>query len=171
MRKSFIGILLIFVTGRCLCQPYISLAPSLTNTPGTISDKSNIALELGEQWDVFSLGLDLGKTTLSPVGTSDTSNYLEIRPSLNVFQQGNFTNTLTIGIGYIFGAKENLLTELTYGIEYAFTPKIHFNVFFGQYFYSGKVSASNATFLGVSAMFYFSPNGGGSLIKPKAKSK
>jgi len=38
----------------CSSQTYISLAPSLTNTAGTISDKSNIALEIGQQWDVFS---------------------------------------------------------------------------------------------------------------------
>lgn len=148
-------------------QTYFSIAPSLTNTPGTIADKSNIALEFGRQWDVFSLGLDLGKTTLSKVTNKDTTNYIEIRPSLNVFQQGKFTNTLTIGLGYVFNAQENFLTELTYGIEYAFTPKTHFNVFFGQYFYSGKVSASNATFLGISAMFYLKPNSGGAIIKPK----
>lgn len=147
-------------------QTYISFAPSLTNTAGTIADKSNIAIEFGRQWDVFSLGLDLGKTTLSKVTNLDTTNYIEVRPSLNVFQQGKFTNTLTIGLGYVFNAKENLLTELTYGIEYAFTPKTHFNVFFGQYFYSGKVSASNATFLGISAMFYLKPNQGGAIIKP-----
>ena len=148
-------------------QPYISIAPSLTNTAGTIAEKSNFAIEFGRQWDVFSLGVDIGKTTLSKVTDLDTTNYFELRPSLNVFQQGKFTNTLTIGLGYVFNAKENLLTELTYGIEYAFTPKTHFNVFFGQYFYSGKVSASNATFLGISAMFYLKPNQSGALIKPK----
>jgi len=169
MFKHYVAILLIFVSTRALSQTYISLAPSLTNTAGTIADKSNITIELGQQWDVFSLGLDIGKTTLSKVTTKDTSNYLELRPSLNVFQQGNFTNTLTIGIGYVFGAKENLLTELTYGIEYAFTPKTHFNVFFGQYFYSGRVSASNATFLGLSVMVYFKPNNGGAIIKPSKK--
>lgn len=150
-----------------MSQSYISLAPSLTNSPGTIADKSNIAIELGQQWDVFSLGLDIGKTTLSRVTVRDTSNYLEIRPSLNVFQEGKFTSTFTTGIGYVFNAKESLLTELTYGIEYAFTPKTHFNVFFGQYYYSGKESASTVTFFGVSAMFYFKPNLSGSLIKQK----
>ena len=167
MTKQLFGLAMILISFPCFCQPYISLAPSLTNTAGTIADKSNLTLEVGQQWDVFSLGLDIGKTTLSPVTNKDTSNYLEIRPSLNVFQQDKFTNTLTIGIGYIFNAKENLLTELTYGIEYAFTPKTHFNVFFGQYFYSGKISASNTTFFGLSAMFYFKPNTSGAVIKPK----
>jgi len=152
-----------------LAQTYISLAPSLTNTAGTIADKSNIALELGQQWDVFSMGLDIGKTTLSKVTERDTTAYLELRPNLNIFQEGKFTNTFTAGIGYIFNAKENLLTEVTYGIEYSFTEKLHFNVFFGQYYYSGKESASNVSFFGISAAFYFAPTSSGSLIKQKSK--
>ena len=167
MIKGSLILIFIIVWFSGFGQSYISIAPSLTNTAGTIADKSNFAIEFGRQWDVFSMGVDIGKTTLSKVTNLDTTNYLELRPSLNVFQQGKFTNTLTIGLGYVFNAKENLLTELTYGIEYAFTPKTHFNVFFGQYFYSGKLSASNATFLGISAMFYLKPNQSGALIKPK----
>ena len=161
------GLLLILLSNTCFSQTYISLAPSLTNTTGTIADKSNIALEVGQQWDVFSLGIDIGKTTLSPVTMRDTSVYLELRPNLNIFQEGKFTNTFTAGIGYVFNAKESLLTELTYGIEYSFTEKLHFNVFFGQYFYSGRESASNVSFFGISAAFYFAPNTSGSLIKQK----
>ena len=167
MKKVIPILVLYFMCADCHSQPYISLAPSLTNTAGTIAEKSNIALEIGQQWDVFSLGIDLGKTTLSPVTLRDTSYYLELRPSLNVFQQGKFTNTFTTGIGYIFHAKESLVTELTYGIEYSFTPKTHFNAFFGQYFYSGKESASNVTFFGISAMFYLIPTKAGAIIGKK----
>ena len=146
-------------------QTYISLAPSLTNSAGTIEEKGNIAVEVGRQWDVFSLGLDIGKTTMANVHGRDTSVYLELRPNLNVFQQGKFTNTFTAGVGGIFGAKENFMTELTSGIEYAYSEKVHFNVVFGQYFYSGRYSASDVTFFGLSAMLYFSPSHAGSIIK------
>ena len=167
--KKFLSSLLIFVSYQGSSQTYISLAPSLTNTAGTIADKSNIALEIGQQWDVFSMGLDIGKTTLSKVTRQDTTAYLELRPNLNIFQEGKFTNTFTAGIGYVFNAKESLLTEVTYGIEYSFTEKLHFNIFFGQYYYSGKVSASNVSFFGISAAFYFAPTSSGSLIKQKSK--
>ncbi len=148
-----------------LSQTYISVAPSLTNSAGTIAEKGNIAVEVGRQWDVFSLGLDIGKTTMANVHGRDTSVYLELRPNLNVFQQGKFTNTFTAGVGGIFGAKENFMTELTSGIEYAYSEKVHFNVVFGQYFYSGRYSASDVTFFGLSAMLYFSPSHAGSMIK------
>ncbi len=61
MNKIILCIPLIFLSCPCFSQSYISLAPSLTNSSGTILDTSNIALELGQQWDVFSLGLDFGK--------------------------------------------------------------------------------------------------------------
>jgi hypothetical protein len=150
-------------------QTYISLAPSLTNSPGTIAEKANIAVELGRQWDVFSLGIDFGKTSMGRVSGRDTTAYLELRPNLNVFQQGKFTNTFTAGIGYIFNAKEDLMTELTSGIEYAMNERIHFNVVFGQYFYSGRYSASDVTFFGASVMWYFKPSHHESLFKQPKK--
>ena len=150
---------------RCQAQTYISLNPSLSNQAGSFADKSNLAIEVGRQWDVFSLGLIVGKNSLAkPVG-KDTTTYIELRPNLNVFQQGKFTNTFTAGIGYIFNAQENLLTEVTSGIEYAFKPQIHFNIVFGQYYYSGRNSSSNSTFFGLSCMYFFAPVHSSPLIK------
>ncbi|HEY8733262.1 MAG TPA: hypothetical protein VIL90_01770, partial [Puia sp.] len=78
-----------------------------------------------------------------------------------------FTNTFTAGIGYVFNARENLITELTSGIEYSWTDRVHLNIVFGQYFYSGLYSASNTTFFGISVMWYFSPVMSTSLIRNK----
>ena len=169
MKKHVFSIILLLCGTRCWSQTYISLAPSLTNTAGTVADKANIALEIGQQWDVFSLGIDLGKTTLSRSNGKDTSLYMELRPNLNVFQQGKFTNTFTPGIGYIFNARENLLIEFTTGIEYSYSERFHINVFFGQYFYSGLRSASNVNFFGFSGVLYFASSKSGSLIKQSFK--
>ncbi len=147
---------LILISDCCFAQTYISLAPSLTNSPGTLAEKANFAVEIGRQWDVFSLGIDYGKTTLARIQGMDTSNYLELRPNLNIFQEGKFTNTFTAGIGYIFNSKQDLMTELTYGIEYSYSERFHINVYFGQYYYSGRTDASNVTFFGVSGALYFS---------------
>jgi hypothetical protein len=164
LKGNYLLPLFLIIGNSCLAQTYISIAPCITNTPGTFSEKTNIALEVGRQWDVFSMGLDLGKTSFGPMNGKDTSVYLELRPNLNIFQQGKFTNTFTAGIGYIFNSTQNLMTELTSGIEYNYTDKIHFNIYFGQYFYSGKTDASNATFFGISAMFYLSSSNSKPLI-------
>lgn len=150
-------------------QTYISLAPSVTNSEGTFAEKSNLSLEVGRQWDVFSLGLDVGKTSLGKVVGKDTTGYLELRPNLNIFQQGKFTNTFTPGIGYIFNAKQDLVTELTSGIEYSYNASLHLNVYFGQYYYSGRYASSTTTFFGVSIMYYFKPSAARSLFTNKAK--
>ena len=165
MARSVFTSGLIILAKLCFSQTYLSLAPSFTNSAGTLAEKSNIALEIGRQWDVFSLGIDFGKTTMANMRGKDTSVYMELRPNLNVFQQGRFTNTFTAGIGAIFNARENFMTELTSGIEYAYSEKMHFNIFFGQYFYSGRYSASDVTFFGLSAMFYFKPSHSTPLIK------
>ncbi|MEO8416341.1 MAG: hypothetical protein ABI472_21950 [Ginsengibacter sp.] len=169
MNKKFFCIILLLTGCGGYAQTYVSLAPSLTNTAGTLPDKANIAFELGQQWDVFSMGLDVGKSTLANQHGGDTSTYLELRPNLNIFQEGKFTNTFTAGIGYVVNAKESLLTEVTYGIEYSFSSQLHLNAFFGQYYYSGRTSASNVSFFGVSAAYYFQPNSSGSIIKRKDK--
>ena len=161
--KKLLLILLLAVCNHSYGQTYISLVPSLTNSAGTISDKSNISFEVGRQWDVFSLGADIGRTNVSPAPRdvrhhrSDTSIYMEFRPNLNIFQQGKFTNTITPGAGYIFNAEETFVTEVTSGIEYAYSTTLHFNIYFGQYYYSGKYTASNVSFFGVSIMYYLHP--------------
>jgi hypothetical protein len=165
MRKFIWMVLFMSVRFLAIGQTYISLAPSISNQAGSFPDKMNVNLEVGRQWDVFSLGIVVAKNSLAKSVGTDTTTFFELRPNLNIFQQGKFTNTFTAGIGYIINAKENLLTELTYGIEYAFTDQIHFNAYFGQYYYSGRYSDSNSTFFGVSCMYYFSPNHAKPLIQ------
>lgn len=169
MKNLYLVATLAIITNSCFAQTYISLAPCLTNSPGTLMEKSNIAVEIGRQWDVFSLGLDFGKTSLGKVTRRDTTTYLELRPNLNIFQQGKFTNTFTAGIGYIFNSNQNLMTELTSGIEYAYNDQFHLNIYFGQYFYSGKTDASNVTFFGLSVMYYFSASKARPLITNQKK--
>src|SRR4051812_32061833 len=102
MRRFILAVFLLIAAGASSAQTYISFAPSLTNSAGLLEDKANISVEVGRQWDVFSLGIDVGKTSLGKVHGRDTTAYMEIRPNLNIFQQGKFTNTFTPGIGYIF---------------------------------------------------------------------
>ena len=156
MKKITLVLLFLSASFISKAQFYASLMPGFYTGSGTVAQRSTFDVEFGKQWDVFSLGLDIGKINLAPKATPiDTTWYTEIRPNLNVFQQGKFTNTLTIGLGYIFGAHENVLTEFTTGIQYTPNPTISYNVYFGTYYFSGVNSASNQNFLGVSVMYFF----------------
>ena len=158
-------ILLLLLLGNiCYGQMYVSPTFQLTNDPGLFSEKSNVSIEIGKQWDVFSIGIDYGLTNLS---TLDTTSCIELRPNINVFQQGKFTNTFTAGIGYIFNSSENMMTELTSGIEYAANDQVHINISFGQYYYSGRYTSSQSTFFGLSLMYYFKDNKQRSLVERK----
>lgn len=136
-------------------QMYVELAPCMTTTTGNASAKLSPTLEIGKQWDVLSLGFDIGKTNSSPVRGKDTTLYFEFRPNLNIFQVGKFTNTFTPGIGYVPGSK-NLILEMTSGVEYSYTETFHINMFFGQYYYSGLSSSSSVAFVGISIVKFFS---------------
>jgi len=112
--------------------------------------------------------LTLIKMPLDKLMRKQNSN-AEINYNLNIFQQGKFTNTFTAGIGYIFNSTQSLLTELTSGIEYSYSDQLHFNVYFGQFYYSGRTDASTVTFFGVSAAFYFASSHPKSLITNQKK--
>src|ERR1043165_7986642 len=106
-KKTVLTLFCISIFSFSHSQTYISLAPSIYNAPGKFGEKTTVDLEVGRQWDVFSLGFDLGKTNLGKVTGKDTTVYMEVRPNLNVLQQGKFTNTFTPGIGLVFGATQS----------------------------------------------------------------
>jgi hypothetical protein len=144
-------------------QTYISFAPCVTNEIGPFTTKFSPTFEIGKQFDgVLTTGLAIGKTNMSSPKIMDDI-YLEFRPNLNVFQVGKFTNTITPGVGYVFGPNTSLILEWSSGIEYAWSDLIHINVFFGNYYYSGFSTDTNAyqhyspTFFGFSIVKFFEP--------------
>ena len=155
--KKYLITLLMFVTISVSSQAYISITSTLSNNYGGFDSKINPSVEVGYQYDVFSLGLVGGKTSLIKM-TNDTTTYTELRANLNIFQQGKFTNTMTIGGGYIFNARNYLLTELTYTIEISLTEHFHINILAGQYFYSGLETMTGETVVGASLVYFFKPN-------------
>ena len=136
-------------------QTYVSLMPGFYTGQGTVKQRTTFDIEVGKQWDAFSLGLDLGKTNIDKCNGADTTTYFEFRPNLNVFQQGKFANTLTIGLGYVFGASNNVMTELSSGIQYTPKQKWSYNLYFGTYYFSGNYASTSNNFLGLSIMYYF----------------
>lgn len=167
MKQLLLLAMLAVIPYCCGAQTYVSIGPNISNEPGNFAAKAQCAIEGGRQWDVFSLGLAAGKTNFGKMAGRDTTVYLEARPNLNVFQQGKFTNTLTTGIGYIFNAQETVMFELASGIEYSWTPSVHINILFGQYYTSGVVATSSSIFFGVSIMKFFSPTKTKALVMPR----
>jgi hypothetical protein len=148
-------------------QTYIAIQPSFYSTlnggvlRSSPSQRTTFDIEIGRQWDVISLGLDIGKTTLQKQGSYYDSStpvgkwYLEIKPNLNVFKQGKFTSTLTIGFGYVFNSNQPMMNEFTTGVEYDANPSWCYNVNFGTYYFTGNGISTNQSFFGFSIVYLF----------------
>lgn len=155
MRKLlFIAALLIGFNAHA--QYFVSIMPALTSSSGSFQQKGNLSLEVGKQWDCFSIGFDIGETNFTYNPIKDKSLYFECRPNINVFQQGKFTNTITTGIG-ILPYYNELLIESTVGIEYSYSETLHINLMCGQFNYSGgqRTTSETQPFFGVSIVRYF----------------
>ena len=132
---------------------YLSIGTSVyTNAPGTFSQKQFITAEFGETFGIFDIGAMVGRLNLMQ---SDTSWFIEALPTINVFSKGRFSEALTLGAGYVFGAKENFLTEVTNSINFAPSNKIVITVYQGNYFFDGRLSTSKAQFMGLSITYNF----------------
>ena len=155
MKKLFLAACIAFASLNSSAQTYIAVSTTLYTSPGSLAAKASPAIEIGKQLGPVSVGIDIGKTNCAPKAGKDTTLYLELRPNLNVFQQGKFTNTLTIGVGTVPFSTQVMMGELSYGIEYAMSDIVHLNVNFGQYYFSGTNVSSAATYFGINIIRYF----------------
>jgi len=151
---------MVLITISSYSQKYISFTPSIFTNAGSFNDRFSPTIEVGQQFKSFSLGLDVGKLNTTPQnrnGYKDSTFYFEVRPNLNVFQQDKFTNTLTIGLGYVVNSSQPIMNEFTTGMEYTPNERWSYNIYFGTYYFSGKSAASNSNFFGVSFMYFLKP--------------
>ncbi len=133
---------------------YLSFGTSVyTNATGTFNQKVFVTTEFGRTFGIFDIGLMVGRLNLTKGG--DSIYFTEILPTINVFSKGKFSEALTLGAGYIFGAKQNFLTEITNSINFAVNNRLILTVYQGNYFFDGKLSTSRAQFMGVSVTFNF----------------
>jgi hypothetical protein len=132
---------------------YLSVGTSVyTNVPGSFNEKVFITTEFGRTFGIFDIGLMGGRLNLVH---SDTSWFSEILPTINVFSKGRFSEALTLGAGYVFGAKENFLTEVTNSINFAPNNQLVLTVYQGNYFFDGRFSTYKAQFMGLSITVNF----------------
>ena len=132
---------------------YFSLGTSVfTGNAGSFNEKVFITTEFGRSFGIFDIGLMAGRLSFK---RSDTSWFTEVLPTINVFSKGRFSEALTLGAGRVFGAKENFLTEITNCINFAPSNQWVITVYQGNYFFDGRLSASKAQFMGLSATFNF----------------
>ena len=132
---------------------YLStLADVYVNTHGGFAKRFAPGLEFGRTYGIFDFGLATGG--VSSFGR-DTSRYLEVRPTINIFSQGRFAEGLCLGAGYIFRAKQALMTEICNSINFNVTTKIAIAITQGYVFFDGTNSSRSGQYMGLSLTYNF----------------
>lgn len=122
------------------------------NTKGGVADRFSPVLEVGRAYGIFDIGLAAGR--LKTAGR-DTVSYLEFRPTINVFSKGRFAESLCLGAGYIFGAKQALMTEICNSINFNVSENVQVSVSQGYCFYDGTNSSRTGQYMGLGVAYNF----------------
>jgi len=132
---------------------YLSLNTNIiVNAKGGFAKRFAPGLEFGRTYGIFDIGLSAG--TLSSK-LQDTCHYLEFRPTINVFSKGRFAEALCLGGGYVFNAKQGLMTEIGNSINFNINENFAVAVTQGYLFLDGTNNSRNAQYMGFSFTYNF----------------
>ena len=134
---------------------YLSVnADVFVNTKGGAGKRFSPAVEFGRTYGIFDIGLATGRINSISKG-SDTSRYIELRPTINVFSKGRFAEALCLGAGYLVTAKQGLMTEICNSINFNISETVAIAVTQGYYFFDGTNSSRTAQYMGVALTYNF----------------
>ena len=124
------------------------------NTTGGVAKRFSPAFEFGRTYGIFDFGLAAGKFSSLSSG-SDTVHYIEFRPTINIFSSGRFAEGLCLGGGYVFKAKQGLMTEICNSINFNVSTTVALAVTQGYYFFDGTNSSRSTQYMGFSFTYNF----------------
>lgn len=150
--KKFIFIISLLMSINSFSQKYVALSTALFTNAGSFKGSFCPSFEIGKKWEVYSLGLNMGKMNVSNQHGNDTTIFIELRNNLNVYQQGKFSNNLIIGAGYLINS-DNFISELSTGIGYTPNNKWIYNIYIGTYYFKGNKYGYNNNFFGTSVIY------------------
>jgi hypothetical protein len=134
---------------------YISFnADAFVNSKGGVAKRFSPAVEFGRTYGIFDIGLATGRTNSLSSG-SDTTGYIEFRPTINIFSKGRFAEGLGLGGGYVFKGKLGLMTEICNSINFNVSEIVALAVTQGYYFFDGTNSSKNTQYMGFTITYNF----------------
>src|ERR1700744_5123061 len=122
------------------------------NTKGGFAKRFSPAVEFGRTYGIFDIGLATGSLN---VLTNDTTHYIEFRPTINVFSKGRFAEALCLGGGYVFGAKQGMMTEICNSINFNISENVAVAVTQGYVFFDGTNDSRSTQYMGFAFTYNF----------------
>jgi hypothetical protein len=134
---------------------YVSATTNIfVSTRGGFAKRFSPSVEFGRTYGIFDIGLAAGQLNFLAPGM-DTTRFLEFRPTINIFSKGRFSEGLCLGGGYIFKAKQGLMTEISNSINFNISTNVTVAVLQGYVFIDGTNSNRNTQYYGFSFTYNF----------------
>lgn len=124
------------------------------NSKGGFAKRFSPSVEFGRTYGIFDIGLATGRLNSLNSG-SDTSRFLEFRPTINIFSKGRFAEALCLGGGYVFKAKQGLMTEICNSINFNISETVAVAVLQGYCFFDGTNSSRSTQYMGFNITYNF----------------
>jgi hypothetical protein len=124
------------------------------NSKGGFAKRFSPSIEIGRTYGIFDIGLATGQFGTLSSG-SDTTHYIEFRPTINVFSKGRFAEALCLGGGYVFGAQQGMVTEICNSINFNITTNWALAVVQGYFYFDGTNSSRTAQYMGFNLTYNF----------------
>lgn len=122
------------------------------NAKGGFAQRFSPSIELGRTYGIFDIGLAVGRLN-SIASARDTTLYLEMRPTINVFSKGRFAEGLCLGAGYVSGAKQGLMTEICNSINFSVNENFQIAIVQGYMYFDGTNNSRNTQFMGLNLTY------------------
>ena len=140
---------------------YLRVMPISSYTgAGTASDKIGQNIEAGLSYGVLDLGLAVGKYNFH-----DTTSFMEAKITMDASQYGIFSNEFTLGCGYVFQAKANLMLEASYTILAQIKGNVGLGFVIGYFDFSGRTSDVSKTMYGMFLRYGLPRSNDGNLMR------
>ncbi len=121
---------------------------------GGAAKRFSPSVEFGRTYGIFDIGLATGRlNSISPGG--DTTRFIEFRPTINIFSKGRFAEALCLGGGYVFKAKQGLMTEVCNSINFNITEIWAVAIVEGYYYFDGTNNSRSTLYMGFIVTYNF----------------
>lgn len=124
------------------------------NSKGGFAKRFSPSFEFGRTYGIFDIGLSTGMLNSLSKG-SDTTHFIEFRPTINIFSKGRFAEALCLGGGYVFKAKQGFMTEICNSINFNISETVAVAVLQGYYFFDGTNSSRSTQYMGFNITYNF----------------
>jgi len=124
------------------------------NTKGGAAKRFSPSIEFGRTYGIFDIGLATGRLNSLGPG-ADTTRFLEFRPTINIFSKGRLAEALCLGGGYVFNAKQGLMTEVCNSINFNISARWAIAVVQGYYYFDGTNSSRGTQYMGFNVTHNF----------------